>query len=122
MLPCESAESGPATKVFPASMVTAEKGLMCAAECPLVLSTRKIVPPAPGMYKKLLASTGWKTGSHPNSDAPLVGGFQSLANVHCRTSEPLIQVSRASFHTMVCQAFGPHASPFLQLPAVEQVV
>src|SRR2546423_15042450 len=101
MLPCESAESGPATKVFAASIVIAEKGSMCAAECPLVLSTRKMVPPALGTYKKLLASTGGKTGSHPKREAPLVGGFQSLANVHWATSEPLPQVWTAVLHTVL---------------------
>src|SRR3954452_19194549 len=120
MLPCESADKGPATKVLAASMVTPAKGLMCAAVCPVVLFTLQTVPAAPGTYRKLFASTGWKTGSHPKSDAPLVGGFQSLAKVHWRTSDPFTHVSRASFQIMVCHALGPQASPFTQFAGVEQ--
>src|SRR3954451_16205930 len=122
MLPCESADKGPATKVLAASMATPANGLMCAADCTVVLSTLQTVPAAPGTYRKLFASTGWTTGSQPESDAPFFGGFQSLRKVHCRTSAPFTHVSRASFQIMFCHAFGPQASPFRQFPGEEHAV
>src|SRR5580700_10245549 len=98
MLPSSLAVSGLETYVKAGLMEREAKGLICATDVPVCLSTFHIVPEAPGTYRYPLASAGWNTGSHPTRPAEplrksvsLGSGFQSLANIHDWLGLPLVQ-------------------------------
>src|SRR5437763_4364522 len=78
MFPLESTVIGLRTSTFaftPPSSVG--KGLR-RVPAPVLLLTLNTEPPAPGTYRKPLASAGWNTGSQ--SSIRLPAAFQSLAN------------------------------------------
>src|SRR5271167_3675644 len=72
---------------------------------------------------KLLASTGWKTGSQPSRPGnpwpkfvALGSGTQSVTKLHACTSWPFTQLYRTSYQSMVFQVLGPQAAPLVQAP------